>query len=243
MVFLVADYLDRLCTSCGKLQDEFSRKVGGEAADLSRLLRLELGEQRLEDNKNQYFRFLEYQSAGGAVSAKKEVIGDSYTLVYTGSLAMLAQIQRHRTLRYSMYFDGDPLKFRYFVPAIIRDGGCKEEWLRDMHSVQYCFPQGLMVRITEQGIFEDFVLKCKERLCGRAQLEVVKNTEGSVRKFIHDHETLCRENKRLLASITKSASGEPDAGKMQACARCEFEGFKCTEGCRWGAGNTLTRLI
>ena len=238
--FLTADYLERLSRDCRELTDSFSSRLGSSAGELAGLLREQLGEMRVADNKNQYFRFLEYQHSKREATPKKEIVGDSYTLVYTGSLAILAQIQRHRTLRYSMFFDGNPERFGFYIPTIVKEAGFSEEWLRDISSVAYCIPQGTLVRITEQGIFEDFALKCKERLCGRAQLEVTKNTEASVWKFIKGAESLCEVNQELLTAITYTPA---DGGTMQPCARCMFRDFVCTEGCRFGAKEALARII
>lgn len=232
--FLLADYLEKLCADCGQLADAFSKKLGEETAQLAGLLREQLGETRLHDNKNQGFRFLEYQKYKEYTEPKKEVLGDSYTLTYIGSLAMLAQAQRHRTLRYTMFFDGDCSRYGFYVPPIVEEANLSEEWLKDMESVAYCFPQGILVRITEQGIFEDFALKCKERLCGRAQLEVTNSTESAVWKFLEHRDKLCRENQELLDTMT--VQGQP-------CARCMFRDFTCTEGCQWGGKDALTRLI
>lgn len=241
--FLIADYLEKLYCACEPLSDNYSVGIRKSAKELSVLLRSQLGERRLHDNKNQHFRFLEYQAVQGWAEPKREAVGDSYTLVYTGSLAVLAQIQRHRTIRYSMYFDGSFERYGFYVPAIVREAGLEEEWIQDMQSVSYCVPQGTLVRITEQGIFEDFALKCKERLCGRAQLEVAKSTEASVWKFLRSRDLLCDENRKLLLTMTGCVTGEDGRVDYQPCARCMFQDFTCTEGCRWGAKDTLTRMI
>ena len=232
--FLICDYLEKLCKDCEMLTDNFSKKLGEYAYELADQLRNQIGIARLHDNKNQNFRFLEYQNFKKVTTSKKEVIADSYTVSYAGSLAMLAQAQRHRTIRYSMMFNGDYKLYGFYVPTIISNNNLESEWLNDMESVAYCFPQGIKVRITEQGIFEDFALKCKERLCGRAQLEVAKTTEMIMKIFLNNKDRLCEENKKLLESMTHDDTPN---------ARCMFDDFNCAEGCIWGSNGALTRNI
>ena len=90
------------------------------------------------------------------------------------------------------------------------------------------------VSVTEQGLFEDFVLKSKERMCGRAQLEIMRITEQLTQKFGKNADNLSTANKKRLKDITES--GKP-------CARCGFADFTCTEGCKWGKNGALTRTI
>mgnify|MGYP004496815651 CR=1 FL=1 len=246
-VFLITDYLADLVNNCGHAKDAFSKKLLNSVEELLIELRKAVGDIKLHDNKNQYIRFLEAQHVGEMngtdfklyddleerLRPKKEVVGDSYTLVYDGSLAMLAQAQRHRTLRYTMCLQ-EPGEFGFYVPEIVKDAGLLDEWLHDINSVSYCVPQGTVVRITEQGLFEDFAMKCKERLCGRAQLEVMKSTTDSVKLFIDNKENLSYSNQKLLNSMTLGD---------KPCARCMFDDFKCSEGCQWGVKEALTRLI
>ena len=195
---------------------------------------------QLKDNKNQYIRFIE---AGIGVQAERNLVkkltekqstfGDSYTAVYSGSLAMLAQAQRHRTLKYTMYLDKAE---QFYVPSILREAGLTAEWLSDINSIADVFPQGTLVRITEQGTFEDFALKCKERLCGRAQLEITKSTEELVKNFYYNRKNISFINRETIESMY-------DSNKDRVKARCEYKDFKCTEGCRWGANEALTRKI
>jgi hypothetical protein len=250
-----------LIQNCENLDDNFSKKLAASANELVTELSKAVGEQKLHDNKNQYIRFLEAQHIGEIVNgefkmyddldkrleAKKEVFGDSYTTVYNGSLAMLAQAQRHRTIRYTMCLR-EVGEYGFYVPEIIYDAEIKAEWLEDIKSVAYCIPQGTMVRITEQGIFEDFVMKCKERMCGRAQLEVMRATETTVDKFAENKNNLSYENGKLVDLITSyhiilDSHGNKDDVIQQACVRCEYEDFKCTEGCRWGCDEALERSI
>lgn len=251
---LVYNYFKNLLLNLNNASDEFSHTLHKHVDEfLTALESIDGIDFVVNDNKNQYIRFLEaqhvgernkvtklfenYKDLGQRLQGKESSVGDSYTLVYEGSLAMLAQAQRHRTLRYSMKLSTAG-EFGFYTPEIVKDAGLEEEWQKDIKSVAYCVPQGTMVRITEQGLFEDFALKCKERLCGRAQLEVMKATVDSVNKFITNKHKLSYDNRKLLESMTINNSG-----KAEPCARCAFKDFKCQEGCSWKANKALTRLI
>lgn len=250
----LSDLMNRLYAM--KRYSEFNKKLLESVSELhARFAAFVEPWALIKDNKNQYIRFLEvqnmcykkgynysrYEDFEERLKAKKEVVGDNYTLVYKGSLAMLAQAQRHRTIRYTMCLN-DTSDYGFYTPDIVRDAGLENEWQSDMNKVSYCIPQGTMVRITEQGLFEDFALKCKERMCGRAQLEIMKSTEESVMKFINNRDNLCYSNKKLLETMTLSEDERGIKG-LTPCARCKFSDFNCSEGCHWGPGKALNRLI
>ena len=48
-----------------------------------------------------------------------------------------------------------------FVPPILKGTRLEKEWLADMELIQEVYPQGTLVEVTEQGLFEDFVVKCE----------------------------------------------------------------------------------
>jgi hypothetical protein len=245
-VYLLRDGLMKLSQCCSSLHDLFHQRLSRDAKELAALLDTHFPDLGIHDLKNQHLRFLEYPFMPGCSTAKREVIGDSYTLIYQASFAALAQMQRHRSLRYTMYFTGDSNQMGYFVPPIVAAADLTSEWLQDISSVADCIPQGTLVRITEQGIFEDFALKCKERLCGRTQLETVHSTAASLRKFLNEENQLWYGNRQLLASMTPIiASGEASENTChrEPCARCKFTDFTCKEGCRWGSKEALSRLI
>ena len=148
---------------------------------------------------------------------------------------MLAQAQRHRTLRYKMNLETAG-EYDFYIPEILKSiPELKQEWLSDIKKLADYIPQGTIVRITEQGLFEDFVLKCKERLCGRAQLEIMKSTVVNAHKFIANKKELSYNNQKLLETITDE--------KGNLVPRCAFKDFKCSEGCSWGKNGAFERLI
>lgn len=169
--------------------------------------------------KNRKFSFF-------ATRERKEEFGENYCTNYKATFAELAQAQRHRTLAYEMSFSDTN---EFFVPDIIKGTEYEEEWLKDIKSLEDNFPQGLLININERGTIENFVLKCQERLCGAAQLEIAKQTKETMNRYldaVKDEETLYN----YLLPYSKGA-------------RCTFPGFKCTAPCIFGPKLAMERKI
>lgn len=165
---------------------------------------------------------------GKNLTQKEDYFGDVYSTVYKGSFAELAQAHRHRTLDYQMEFMNEK---EYFIPPIIKeDDSLVQEWLFDMNSVKDIYPQGELVYIHEVGKYEDFILKCKERLCSAAQLEIALQTKETLLKY---KKALERSGHLLASDIEKYSHG----------ARCTFPDFCCTSDCKFKEGKTLIRKI
>ena len=158
----------------------------------------------------------------------KEEFGECYSCNYYGTFAQLAQAQRHRTLRYNMQIEENP---KFYVPKIIENNEkLKKEWLEDINSLKDLFPQGMLIKINERGTVEDFILKCKERLCGCAQLEIMLQSKEILDKYI---ENTKETNEYVYEYLLPYQKG----------VRCTFKGWKCTSPCLWGAKNSLVRKI
>ncbi len=175
---------------------------------------------------------------GEGVKDIKQYFGDVYATKYVGSMAQLAQAQRHRTLDYQMQFFkiyknvmSIEEEHSYFVPPIIQDDpSLVAEWLEDIRSVSDVRPQGELVFISEFGKYDDFILKCKERLCSAAQLEIMMQTRDTLLQY---QEALVQSHHRLANDISKYTKG----------ARCTFPGFECTSDCKFQEGKILKRKI
>lgn len=158
----------------------------------------------------------------------KEEFGECYSCNYEGTFAEVAQAQRHRTLRYNIALEKEP---KFYVPKIIEnDEKLKNNWLEDINSLKDLFPQGMLVRINERGTVEEFILKCKERLCGCAQLEIMLQSKEILDKYI---KATKETNKYVYEYLLPYEKG----------IRCTFKGWKCASPCIWGAKNSLTRKI
>lgn len=159
---------------------------------------------------------------------KEEHFGAGYLTIYKASLAELAQAQRHRTLDYQMELLEEK---EYFIPPIITDDQMLvDEWLEDMLRVKGTTPQGELVRISEEGKYADFILKCKERLCSEAQIEIMQQTRQTLLKY---QEALQQTDSYLARDIEQYTHG----------ARCTFPDFKCSKDCKFKEGKTLRRKI
>lgn len=156
-----------------------------------------------------------------------EEYGECYSTNYKGTFAQLAQAQRHRTLRYKMSFEGA----EFYTPEIIAENQeLSSKWQNDIQSLKGKFPQGMLVNINERGTAEDFILKCKERLCGCAQLEIMRQTKKILDEYIKETENTNREVNQYLKDY-------------ESGVRCKFPGFKCTSPCIWGPYKALERHI
>ena len=158
---------------------------------------------------------------------RKEEFGENYCTTYLASFAQLAQAQRHRTLIYEMSFLDEP---KYYVPPIIKGTKLEEEWLKDISSLEDFYPQGMLVKVNERGTLENFILKCTERLCGAAQLEIMEQTDRIMKKYL---EATKEKNPEIYEELLPYSKG----------ARCTFPGWKCTTPCVFGPKNAMKRKI
>lgn len=203
----------------------FDSRLSSSMKELLRELeRLNVLDERLMVNeKNRQLSIF-----GKHLDQKEEHFGNVYSTVYKGSFAQFAQIQRHRTLDYQMEILDEK---EYFIPPIIKDDQMLvDEWLNDMQTVKDVFPQGELVRISEVGKYEDFILKCKERLCSEAQLEIMLQTKETLQKY---KKALEESNSPLAKDIVKYSRG----------ARCTFPDYDCKSDCKFKEGKLLTGKI
>lgn len=241
-VYYVQQWLLDAAEHCDSLEGSFNKRLAIEMRETAKCFITIMGGNKdyLKDNKNEYLRFIPYQAGrnGDAASDLESYgtkhYGDTYTDLYRCSFACLAQAERHRTLNWKMIFSGneDDLTLDdFFIPKIVKKYGMEKEWLDDIYSLRDIFPQGTLVGVVEQGTFENFVLKCKERMCNCAQLEIMNLVNHQVQVF-HDHsENLSEFNKNLLDKIYMN----------DPLQRCQYDDFKCASPCKWGSTND--RLI
>ena len=162
------------------------------------------------------------------VRNKEEHFGEVYATSYKASFAAYAQAQRHRTIYYGLEMQH---KKEFYVPSIIEDDEeLVSEWLNDIESVKDVVPQGEIVNVYERGIYENFLLKCMERLCTAAQLEIMQISKETLTKY---YEELKKQDSYLAQELEGYTHG----------ARCTFAGFECSEQCHFKEGINLTRKI
>lgn len=159
-------------------------------------------------------------------ATRAEEFGENYCTTYIASFAELAQAQRHRTLSYEMKLLDTP---QYYIPPIIRNTELEKTWIKDISSLKDFFPQGMLVQINERGTIENFVLKCTERLCGSAQLEIMEQTNNTLSKYME----AVKEKPELYNYLLPYSKG----------ARCTFPGWKCNSPCIFGGKDAMKRII
>lgn len=214
-------YIDENIESKDEFKSNLAKSMKEFVSELDRLNVLNSG--LMTNDKNRSFSLF-----GSNLENKKEYFGDIYSTTYKASFAELAQAQRHRTLDYKMEMTDDK---SYFIPPIIMDDPVLvNEWLNDMNVVKDVTPQGEMVIINEVGKYDDFILKCKERLCSAAQLEIMKQTRDTLLKY---KDALKENNDPMYDDIIKYTYG----------ARCTFPNYECSTPCKFKEGITLTRKI
>lgn len=172
----------------------------------------------LDDGKGRGFSLGMRGDVGG------EIWSDVYSVGYWGSLAQLAQAQRHRSIWYQMCWG--PMD-RCYVPELL-EGEDVEEWNKDFKELrdEGIVPQGTLVWIKERGTVEAFIMKCKERICSCAQLEIMRQTEKLLVKYC---EGSCGWVRNRLMECNNGM------------ARCTWEGFECKSKCGWAEGINLQR--
>ena len=177
---------------------------------------------------------------------QRTVISDVYAVTYEVSFASLAQLQRHRSIKYvindfvSRMVDNE---FRFILPEILEDKpGLIKDWINDMRSISHLYPQGLVVEVAELGTIDKFLLKCDERLCGRTQLETMKCCSQLLTKFAslaNMTDALSPYFRDIICN--KWITVKPD-GTILPKAKCQVREGGCSDsGCIHGPLNALTR--
>ena len=87
----------------------------------------------------------------------------------------------------------------------------------------------MLVNVNERGTVENFALKCTERLCGAAQLEIMEQTKATMNKYIE----AVKDNPVIQDYLLTYSKG----------ARCTFPGWKCNSPCIFGGKVAMTRKI
>ncbi|MBR3164429.1 FAD-dependent thymidylate synthase [Candidatus Saccharibacteria bacterium] len=173
-----------------------------------------------------------------ACERRKEEFGESYSVNYTASLTQLAQAQRHRKISYELSYLSDAGLL--YEPPILKqaDVARSQEYLDDLKSIVDDFPQALQVIVNERGLFESFVRKCGERLCGDAQLEICLRSYETAKRY---HDALKRDVEMGLNHHARKV--EVLERILEGNARCCFSSYNCHKACFWGPRHIFDRLI
>ncbi len=223
--------------------------LGEECFDLSNKLRKVLNEDlyspTLKNHKDMNIRFFTdltkamYSEPVTTASDISEYYGDIYKSKYKASLAAVAQIERHRTTHIEIAFPNKLSKDTCYVPPIIKGTPLEDKWKHTYVDLvgSGIVPQCTMVNVIEEGLLYDFILKCKERLCARTQLETTEIVTKQVEKFFANKKNISDAcNIANLEALRSKDYNEP------VNIRCKMAGYKCNEPCNRQKSN-YTRLI
>ena len=123
-------------------------------------------------------------------------------------------------------------EFEFYIPELLKSHeDLVKEWEEDIKSVAHLYPQGMLISVRERGTYENFILKCKERLCGDVLLETALTTKETLNKYLAGVKE--NDEEEIYAELLKHSKG----------ARCTFPNFKCEKACIWGAKDAFTRKI
>lgn len=221
MASWIASYIEDNKNNLNYFESKLSKAMGEFLKELERLN--VLVPELMSNEKHRKLSLF-----GSNLEQISELFSNVYETTYMGSFASLAQAQRHRTLDYQMEMLD---KKEYYVPPILEnDSYLKDEWLEDINKVGWVIPQGELILISEMGKYEDFILKCKERLCSAAQVEIMHQTRDTLaryKKYLEDH------NNALASDIIKYSHGP----------RCTFPDYECPSDCKLGPVKKLDRRV
>lgn len=224
----------------------FEQELYSDFETLADYIKDNLYVEELRDSKGRCFEFLTNLSGDsshpmsmydivapnpldGSISrvSKDDKLDISYQVSYPASFVHIAQAERHRTLKYFMRFNPLADSKLFFIPPLIKDdNSLVDEWLDDLQSVSDLVPQATMINVIETGHISDFILKCEERCCGRAQLEIMAQTEETAKRFI-EH---CKNH--YTSEVLQSYVDKFTDYKGNVATKCIMLGC-CKEPCRY----------
>lgn len=215
-------------------RNDFERRIKEELRNLYRLIyNSGVRMDDFEELKDMHFDLLAYQVNDESLGLCETVHkGDYYALIKEMSIACLAQNQRHRTICYNMLFNGELDEMVFYIPPIVEYGNAQDEWLEDLESIKDLYPIATKVEVIEHGHVSKFLLKCKERLCGRASHEICIDTKRTLEHIISHQECSTRMSQELKKYINKDGSVK---------SKCEL--LACKEPCKFRGDLIFNRLI
>ncbi|MBR6289393.1 MAG: hypothetical protein IKR19_08660 [Acholeplasmatales bacterium] len=167
-------------------------------------------------------------------SRKDDFYSDCYISNYKASFVAVSQTETHRELHYSIDIPVENVE--PYVPKIIRGSVYEIEWRDDFQKLvdKEILPQATILEVSESGRFEDFYIKCKERLCTRSQLEITEITRDQVVKFAVHSSNLSGMNQILLGNMIRKGPKvnwkKPETIIVEP--RCRFADYHCDHPCR-----------
>lgn len=206
-------------------KDDFEERLSKDfEMFISECERLNLLDERLESNRKE--RSL--RIFGENLKDIPDEFGVTYATTYQGSFAEYAQKERHRIEKSCIERDDSN---GFFVPPILQYyPTLMQEWLNDISTVREQVPQGELINIHEEGTFDTFIMKLKERDCSAPQLEIFRQVNDTKRKY---YEELKEKDHPYAKKL------EPYMNKR----RCKFPDYTCPSPCGFREGILGSRRI
>lgn len=197
--------------------------------------RLHLVDERFLINfKNRHLRLFGNDKDDFNKKFFHDEFGDSYSTTYTESFAAFAQAQRHRTISYQIQLPKED-EYKYFIPEILNEKynhagyenrDLKKEWIQDLESIRYVYPNGMKIAVNERGTLDAFIGKLKERECSQAQYEIWKDTDKTLQEYMEALDRTKHLSANKLRPYTKTM-------------RCGFPDFTCPNPCHNPSKNRI----
>lgn len=202
--------------------DEFYTAVREDIEDLVHNIRVQVGYSDFKDDSlfgQDMFCCLSDNNIMKDAELS-DSFGVSYTTKYKASYAQLAQVHRHRAIKY--FITSNLRTNEFYVPQILRGTEYEDEWLADLGSVAHLVPQATLLSVIEVGYLGDFLHKCDERICGRAMLETMEQTVSTLNKY--------RDERANLPSGAETALCDRFKADEEPKLKCDVRGI-CHEPC------------
>ena len=234
-------YLDNQYITGHKIS-EFEARLRTDIVQLHAFLVENLYIENLRDTKNRCFEFLGVMSGNPEHPVKycdydrDIVLNTVYQVTYKASFVQIAQAQRHRTIKYFALSDLSETPTHFFLPPILKTNTkLKTLWIKDLESIADHYPQASMIRILETGHISDFILKCEERLCGRAQWEIMDRTRITAEAMLKSAEL---SDSRMFKAYAEKLRGTHNGlkTKRELCSMC-------MEPCVWTCEHAFDRNL
>jgi len=192
------------------------------------------------DNKDRKVEFFEDSNFNKSSHRKYWVSGRTYEIEDTMTFPAFADLLRHRTYNKNIMAMHNIYPGRdYYIPEIIRGTEYESQWVEELEALAY-IPQGKLITIRELGHIDYFILKAKERLCSRVQLEVLRVVKNQISEFSN---RITRDPNNDNYEYAKHKLLEIYDFDNHVCkTKCQIVG-KCSEPCVFGSSGCFTRKI
>ena len=219
MIRYMKDYINK------ENKDEFEERLSKDfEMFIAECERLNLSDERLQSNRKH--RKIELFDEN--IESIPECFDVTYSTNYTGSLALVAQRQRHRIDQISI--ERNPSNGWFVPPLLENHPELVKQWLEDLESVRNEVPQGELVSIHEEGSYNNFIKFLKERDCSAPQLEIFRQANATKEKY---YKALVEKEHPYAKRL------EPYMGKR----RCGYPDYDCPRPCGFREGINGTRRV